>query len=57
MIKYKVFCLLIKYESVFLYIDFITDKQVVIASSDSARFIISSRMFVFNKLILTKENS
>ena len=54
MIKYKVFCLLIKYESVFLYIDFITDKQVVIASSDSASFIISSRMFVFNKLILTQ---
>ena len=57
MVKYKVFCLLIKYESVFLYIDFITDKQVVIAFSDSASFIISSRMFVFNKLILTKENS
>ena len=54
MIKYKVFCLLIKYESVFLYIDFITGKQVVIASSDSASLIIPSRIFVPNKLIIDK---
>ena len=54
MVKYKVFCLLIKYESGFLYIDFITGKQVVIASSDSASLIISSRIFVPNKLIIDK---
>ena len=46
MVKYKVFCvLLIKYVSGFLYIDFITGKQVVIASSDSASLIIPSRIF------------
>ena len=54
MIKYKVFCLLIKYESGFLYIDFLTSKQVVIAPSDSASLIISSRIFVPNKLIIDK---
>ena len=54
MVKYKVFCLLIKYVSGFLYIDFITDKQVVIASSDSASLIIPSRIFVPNKLIIDK---
>ena len=54
MIKYKVFCLLIKYVSGFLYIDFITGKQVVIASSDSASLIIPSRIFVPNKLIIDK---
>ena len=54
MVKYKVFCLLIKYVSGFLYIDFITGKQVVIASSDSASPIIPSRIFVPNKLIIDK---
>jgi len=54
MVKYKVFCLLIKYVSGFLYIDFITGKQVVIASSDSASLIIPSRIFVPNKLIIDK---
>ena len=54
MVKYKVFCLLIKYVSGFLYIDFITGKQVVIASSDSASLIIPSRILVPNKLIIDK---
>ena len=50
MVKYKVFCLLIKYVSGFLYIDFITGRQVVIESTDSASLIFPSRIFVSNTL-------
>ena len=42
------------YESGYLYTDFITGRQVVIASSDSASLIIPSRIFVPNKLIIDK---
>lgn len=38
------------YESGFLYIDFITGRQVVIESTDSASLIFPSRIFVSNTL-------
>ena len=44
------------YESGYLYTDFITGRQVVIESTDSASFIIPSRIFVPNVLSkITKE--